>query len=171
MSNDDEFNIPDEDIPEDVDDISDLEDIDGVEVEREYWTDYTLQHHGIIFCWRNNLKQVLLAVEESIAGENHSENYDVVLLSASGDYITQLETVENEEDALREALNLQQKYPQGNFPELEEESENPDGFVPLTESGAEKTKSEREDGDELLEEFGEEDNEESLLSKIRSIFS
>lgn len=159
---DDNFDMSDSDIPEDVSSVEDLEGIDGVEVEREYWADYTHQHHGILFCWRNNLKQVLLAVEESIAGETHSDDYDIVLLTASGDFITCLDTVETEEEALKQALLYQQKYPQGNFPELEDrDTDKSDEFVPLTKTGAEQTKSESEEVEGTTK--------RGLIEKLRSI--
>lgn len=117
--------------------------------ELEYWVDYSLNHHGILYAWRNNLKQVLLAIEDSIAQSDEFDDYDIVLLSPAGEFITSLESVDSEEEALKTALLYQQEYPKGNFPELEDYRDGGDS------SGERSGSSEEDDSwiSDMLDKF------------------
>lgn len=131
---------PIEDISvDDVDDMSasDLEKVtteqDTTAQQPEYWVDYQLDHHGIIYCWRNNRKQILLGIEESIAP--HTDAYDIVLLTAEAEFIVSVGEFDTETDALRQALLIQKQYPEGEIPEVndwQDAQENP----PQTETEA-----------------------------------
>lgn len=99
----------------------DLDEFD-VEVESDYWVDYNLGHHGIEYCWQNNHSQVLLAVENSIS-QIHANDFDVILLSPDGEYLGRVDSCENRPDALQVALELQDEYPKGQFPQIQDDED------------------------------------------------
>lgn len=105
-------------------DISDV-DLDNfdVEVQNDYWVDYNLAHNGIEYAWQNNRSQAVLAVEDSIA-QHKTDEFDVILLTHEGDFIDRLDTCDSRPDALQCALEIQDKYPSGQFPQLQTSDEN-----------------------------------------------
>lgn len=109
-----------------ADEDSEMQESD-VKVESEYWTDYNTAHHGIIYCWRNNFQHILLGVEESIAP--HKDAYELIILDENGNFIANINDYESEEDAVRQALELQQSYPKGKIPEYIEKTDDVDKSV------------------------------------------
>lgn len=159
-------------LEEQLGDDIDIEDLD-VEVENEYWVDYSHSHHGIVFAWRNNRKQILLAVEETISPTQEKTGYDIVLMTADGGYIGALESVEDEEEALKTALEYQNEYPKGEFPMANkyEEATDDEGNVkrgwmiednPLYEDSSTTEDSQSKSASP---------SDTSILGRLRSLFS
>lgn len=151
----------------------DIDDLD-VEVENEYWVDYSHSHHGIVFAWRNNKKQILIGVEETISPTQEKTGYDIVLMTADGEYIGALESVEDEEEALKTALEYQNEYPQGDFPMVNkyQEATDEDGNVkrgwmiednPLYEDSSTEESTAESSSSHL--------DEEGVLGRLRSLLS
>jgi len=171
----DEERIPDSQLKalkEQLQDGVDIDDIE-IEVEHEYWVDYNHSHHGIVFCWRNNLSSVLLAIEETISPTQEKTGFDIILMDSEGGYIGVLDSAEDEEEALKNVLQYQSKHPKGDFPMLEEYKNSKDdngspnrGWMiddnPLYQDDAEADDTESETESQVTD--------RTLVSRIKNLF-